>query len=68
MKIAAIIALVGILCLLCLVVFVVRLEKFREEMDYINMELGRCSAASRKRWKREKRRLWLWLLFFIPRS
>lgn len=57
----------GVLALVFLWALFIRLEKFREDLDYINMELERCSVPSRRHWKREKRRLWLWLLFFIPR-
>lgn len=55
----------------CLFVFILmwglllRLRKFREEMDYINMELTR-TIDSRKYWLKKKRRLWLWLLLWIP--
>lgn len=54
--------------LLLALALLVRYNQFREEMDYIEMELGRCSPKSRKHWKKEKRRLWLWLLFGIPRK
>lgn len=47
--------------------FCIRYAEFREEMDFIELELERCSKASRKHWKREKRRLWRWFLFGIPR-
>lgn len=54
--------------LLLVLAFLVRYNQFREEMDYIELELARCSPRSRKYWKRQKRRLWLWLLFGIPRK
>ena len=35
----------------------------RGELNYINMELKRCSSRERKYWKREKRRVWMNILF-----
>ena len=48
--------------------FLIRYNQFREELDYINLELARSSFRSRKYWKKQKRRLWLWLLFGIPKK
>ena len=45
--------------------FLLRQRRFREEMDYINIELGR-TVDSRDYWLKKKRRLWLWFLFFVP--
>ena len=51
-----------------LLAFLVRYNQFREEMDYIELELARSSPRSRKYWQKQKRRLWLWLLLGIPRK
>lgn len=39
-----------------------RLGDFFDELRYINMELGRCSANMRHKWHRRRRRLWYRLL------
>ena len=68
MEKALIVVLGAMFALLLLWIFFTKLSVFREEMDYINLELARCSEASRKKWKREKRKLWLWLLFSLPKD
>ena len=65
METALIVALVCLFTILLMLGLLLRLRKFREEMDYINMELTR-TIDSRKYWLKKKRRLWLWLLFFVP--
>lgn len=45
----------------------VRISWFCEELRYINMELQRCSARQRPMWRRQRRRLWLWLFFLSRR-
>lgn len=44
-----------------------RISEFCEELQYVNMELQRCSAHQRPAWRRYRRRLWLWL-FFLRRK
>ena len=68
MDTAAIVVLGAVFLLILALTFLVRLNEFREELDYINIELARCSRSARKHWKREKRRLWLWFLLGIPKE
>lgn len=58
------IALAAFLLISLLVSLVIKLERFREELSYVNMELRRASARERKYWKRRRRLLWLSLLPF----
>ena len=57
-----IVLLAAALLLILIFAFMVRLESFREEMDYIDLELQRSSADGKKYWKKKKRQLWLSLL------
>lgn len=43
--------------------FMRRLTRYREERDYIDLELNRCSQDMEEYWKNKKRKLLLWLLF-----
>lgn len=61
---ALLILIVAVLVLLQLVKVLSRLGSFLDELRYINMELGRCSAQMRSRWRRRRRRLWC--SFLIP--
>lgn len=61
--IAGIALIVFLLCLL-LVRVLIKLERFCEDLRYINMEIRRASARERKAWRRRRRRLWLSLLPF----
>lgn len=45
----------------------VKISAFSRERNYINTEIERTTGAERRRWKREKRRLWLSLLPFYKR-
>ncbi len=54
----AIILLVGI---------VTKLNRFTNELRYINMEIKRNTGSQKKLWQKEKRRLWLSLLPFFRR-
>lgn len=68
METAIIVVLSIVLILVFGLAFCVRYSEFREEMDFIELEMERCSRASRKHWKREKRKLWRWFLFGVPRT
>lgn len=46
--------------------FWARIDRFREELRYVNMELHRCPAGERSAWRRRRRRLWL-RLFWLCR-
>ena len=46
----------------------VKLSQFREELEYINMELRRATAENRKYWKKRRRQLFLSLLPFYRRQ
>ena len=54
----------GILLLFGLVM---KISEFSQELNYINMEIGRTTGGEQKYWQREKRRLWLSLLPFYRR-
>ena len=58
------IALAVFLFVLLLASVLTKLQRFRSELSYINMELRRASAKERKHWRRRRRRLWLSLLPF----
>ena len=62
--IIAAIALGVFLLLLFVISVVLRLERFLEELRYVNMEIQRASPRERKFWLRRRRRLWLMLLPF----
>lgn len=49
-----------------LVGLITKLNDFRQELKYLNREIARTDGAEHKYWKREKRRLWLSLLPFLP--
>ena len=60
---ATLIALLFIVLLLAgLVSF---LNKFCQELIYLNSEIRRTFGSERKHWKRRRRRLWLSLLPFV---
>lgn len=44
-----------------------RIDRFCEELRYVNMELCRCADGERSRWRRYRRKLWLGL-FFLRRD
>lgn len=46
----------------------VKLEEFREDLDYINMEIRRSTGETRKRWIKRRRQLYLSLLPFYRRK
>lgn len=39
---------------------------FSRELKLINLEIGRTTGGERRYWKRQKRRLWLSLIPFVP--
>ena len=55
------------LAALLLVSLVMKIKEFSLDLKYINLEIGRTTGAEQRRWKREKRRLWLSLLPFFRR-
>lgn len=63
--IIAAIALAVFLLFLVLVSVLIKLERFLEDLRYVNMEIRRSSARERKYWRRRRRRLWLSLLPFV---
>ena len=44
-----------------------RIQRFREKLRYVDMEMQRSSAHDRPLWQSRRRRLWLWL-FFLARE
>lgn len=63
-NVLAIAVLAGALLLFFFLVLLVKLRDFREELEYINMEIRRSGAAGKKYWKKRRRQLWLSLLPF----
>ena len=59
----AVVAIAFVLILLW--AFLVKLEEFRAELDYLNMEIRRAEGAEKKYWKKKRRQLWLSLLPFF---
>ena len=55
-------AAIGLVVLVQIISILIRLDGFLENLRYINMELGRCSAHMRPKWLRRRRRLWCSLL------
>ena len=53
----------GLLLLMC-IGFVERAMDFRQELQYLEMEIARTEGAEQAYWKRQKRALWLSLLPF----
>ncbi|MBR5500633.1 MAG: hypothetical protein IKV74_03810 [Clostridia bacterium] len=54
----------GGLLLLMFIGFVERAMDFRQELQYLEMEIDRTEGAEQAYWKRQKRALWLSLLPF----
>lgn len=63
--------LMAIVCVLIglpiLIVTVQRVDRFRDDLSYINEEIERTVGAEQQAWKARKRRLWLSLLPFYRR-
>ena len=59
------IILIGAAVFLLLVHFAFRLDDFKSELKYVNMEIHRTEGNQRKYWKRKRRKLWLSFIFFI---
>lgn len=49
---------------LFLIAIVIQLKRFFWELNYINREIARTTGEEQRRWRKEKRRLWLSLLPF----
>lgn len=60
--VAVVLLAVLLFALLLLIKILIRLNSFQEELRYINMELGRCSAHMRPKWRKRRCRLWCSLL------
>lgn len=53
--------LLGLLVGLCMFI-----NDFSQELKYINCEINRTYGGERRYWKRQRRRLWLSLIPFVP--
>lgn len=62
-----IIVLAIVFLLILLLAFMVKISAFREDLEYVNMEIRRSTGLARKRWKRKRRKLWLSMLFGMPK-
>jgi hypothetical protein len=60
---------IGFVACFFLVVIIISLvsffDTFVQELKYMNIEIRRTSGAERKRWIRQRRRLWLSLIPFV---
>ena len=54
-----------IIVLLCLLL-IPWIRDFRDELKYINMEIGRTDGRERAHWEKKKKKLWLSLIPFFP--
>lgn len=57
---------VGFFALLIIGGLVMFLSDFSRELKTINMEIHRTTGGERRYWKRQRRRLWLSLIPFVP--
>ena len=60
-----IVVLVGVFVLILFVALAVKVKAFRDDLEYLNMEIRRTTGSDRKYWKKKRRKLWLSLLFGI---
>lgn len=63
-SIAVFIGIIAFALILIIVRLALRLENFKKDLRYLNMEIGRTRGSEKKHWQREKRRLWLSLIPF----
>ena len=54
-----------VIVLLC-IILIPWILSFREELKYINMEIGRTDGRERAHWEKKKKKLWLSLIPFFP--
>lgn len=64
LTVLVIVLLAAVFVLILLWALMVKIEEFKAELDYINMELDRATGRSRAFWRKKKRQLWLSLLPF----
>lgn len=61
--------LIGIFVIVILLILIVGLcdflNDFKRELKYINCEIKRTSGHERKKWIRQRRRLWLCVIPFV---
>lgn len=67
----AALVMLGILAVLLLVLaltwLILKAKGFKDELDYLNMEVNRTEGEERRRWIRRRRRLWLSLIPFVKK-
>ncbi len=54
-----------ILALLWMISFAININRFTNELKYVNLEIGRTRGAERKHWLKRRRRLILSAIFFF---
>lgn len=59
-----IVGLVLVIALPIIFYLVKNIYNFKDELDYINMEICRTVGDERRYWKKEKKKLWLSLIPF----
>ena len=66
-RINPVIAIIIVLVLLLFVRIILAIPDFAKELKYLNIEISRTTGQRRKKYIRQKRRLWLSFLFFLGR-
>lgn len=62
-----IVGLVLVIALPIICYFVINICNFKDELDYINMEIYSTAGDERRYWQNEKKKLWLSLILFYRR-
>lgn len=65
-RIAFVVFLV-LLCYAILLLLFTNITSFKQDLDYINSEIGRTMGREQRYWKRRKRKLWRALFLFSRR-
>ena len=68
MDMALVFVLAFIVLVLIVTGLVLKLKTFTEELDYLNLEIGRTEGEEREEWIRRRRRHWLTLLPFVKKE
>ncbi len=65
---AVLLLAIGLVVLLAFGIYVaLSAPRFFRELQYLNMEISRTTGSEREYWLKERRRLWLSLIPFVPR-
>lgn len=61
------VALAAVLGGMCMTALLKKISRFRGDLRYINIEIGRTSGAEQVYWMEQRRQLWRSLLLFRRR-